>query len=137
VPRARFACHRQRQRPGRRDDQGHRQQPDDHRPCDQPEGADARCQQQRREQQRGCQRQPPRCGGQPDGEPRQRAAQARALADLAADKAGIRGNAVTPFLLGFIVEASGGRSLEVNLDLARNNIRVAGDIAIAWSRLSA
>ena len=56
---------------------------------------------------------------------------------LAADKAGIRGNAVTPFLLGFIVEASGGRSLEVNLDLARNNIRVAGDISIAWSRLSA
>ena len=56
---------------------------------------------------------------------------------LAADKAGIRGNAVTPFLLGFIVEASGGRSLEVNLDLARNNIRVAGDIATAWSRLSA
>jgi pseudouridine-5'-phosphate glycosidase len=55
----------------------------------------------------------------------------------AADKAGIRGNAVTPFLLGFIVEASGGRSLEVNLDLARNNIRVAGDIATAWSRLSA
>ena len=55
---------------------------------------------------------------------------------LAADKAGIRGNAVTPFLLGFIVEASGGRSLEVNLDLARNNIRVAADIAIAWSRLS-
>lgn len=56
---------------------------------------------------------------------------------LAADKAGIRGNAVTPFLLGFIVEASGGRSLEVNLDLARNNIRVAADIATAWSRLSA
>lgn len=56
---------------------------------------------------------------------------------LAAEQAGIRGKAVTPFLLGFIVEASGGRSLEVNLDLARNNIRVAGDIASAWSRLSA
>ena len=56
---------------------------------------------------------------------------------LAAEKAGVRGKAVTPFLLGFIVEASGGRSLEVNLDLARNNIRVAGDIAAAWSRLSA
>ncbi len=56
---------------------------------------------------------------------------------LAAEQAGIRGKAVTPFLLGFIVEASGGRSLEVNLDLARNNIRVAGDIATAWSRLSA
>ncbi|MDP4586296.1 MAG: pseudouridine-5'-phosphate glycosidase [Microbacteriaceae bacterium] len=55
----------------------------------------------------------------------------------AAEQAGVRGKAVTPFLLGFIVEASGGRSLEVNLDLARNNIRVAGDIAAAWSRLSA
>lgn len=54
---------------------------------------------------------------------------------LAAEKAGVRGKAVTPFLLGYIVEASGGRSLEVNLDLARNNIRVAGDIAAAWSRL--
>jgi len=62
----------------------------------------------------------------------------RVLAEafLAAERAGVRGKAVTPFLLGFIVEASGGRSLEVNLDLARNNIRVAGDIATAWSRLS-
>ena len=51
---------------------------------------------------------------------------------LAAEQAGVRGKAVTPFLLGFIVEASAGRSLEVNLDLARNNIRVAGDIATAW-----
>jgi len=56
---------------------------------------------------------------------------------LAAEQAGVRGKAVTPFLLGFIVEASGGRSLDVNLDLARNNIRVAGDIATAWCRLSA
>lgn len=53
----------------------------------------------------------------------------------AAEQAGVRGKAVTPFLLGYIVDASGGRSLEVNLDLARNNIRVAGDIATAWSRL--
>ena len=29
--------------------------------------------------------------------------------------------------------ASGGRSLEVNLDLARNNVRVAGEIATAWA----
>jgi pseudouridine-5'-phosphate glycosidase len=56
---------------------------------------------------------------------------------LAAEQAGVRGKAVTPFLLGYIVEASGGRSLEVNLDLARNNIRVAGDIATAWCQLSA
>ena len=51
----------------------------------------------------------------------------------AAEAAGVRGKAVTPFLLSFIVDASKGRSLEVNLDLARNNVRVAADIAIAWS----
>lgn len=51
----------------------------------------------------------------------------------AAEAAGIRGKAVTPFLLGFIVDASNGRSLEVNLDLARNNVRLAAQIAIAWS----
>jgi len=58
-----------------------------------------------------------------------------ATAFAAADKAGVHGKAVTPFLLGFIVDASGGRSLEVNLDLARNNVRVAADIAVAWSAL--
>ena len=52
-----------------------------------------------------------------------------------ATAAGVTGKAVTPFLLLKIVELSGGRSLEVNLDLARNNVRVAGDIAIAWSAL--
>jgi pseudouridine-5'-phosphate glycosidase len=40
-------------------------------------------------------------------------------------------------LLGFIVGESGGRSLEVNLDLARNNVRLAGQIATAWSALKA
>lgn len=54
----------------------------------------------------------------------------------AAEKAGVRGKAVTPFLLLYIVEASGGKSLEVNLDLARNNVSVAADIAIAYSKLS-
>ena len=47
----------------------------------------------------------------------------------AADAQGVRGKEVTTFLLQFIVEASGGRSLEVNLSLARNNVSVAGDIA--------
>jgi pseudouridine-5'-phosphate glycosidase len=51
----------------------------------------------------------------------------------AAEAAGVRGKAVTPFLLGYIVDASAGRSLEVNLDLARNNVRVAADIARAWA----
>ena len=54
-----------------------------------------------------------------------------------ADEAGVTGKAVTPFLLLKIVELSGGRSLEVNLDLARNNVRVAGQIATAWCALDA
>ena len=49
----------------------------------------------------------------------------------AAQAAGIRGKEVTPFLLQFIVEASGGKSLDVNLSLARNNVSVAGEIARA------
>jgi pseudouridine-5'-phosphate glycosidase len=60
---------------------------------------------------------------------------AEALA--AADAAGIHGKAVTPFLLSHIVGASAGRSLEVNLDLARNNVRLAAEIATAWSALTA
>jgi pseudouridine-5'-phosphate glycosidase len=52
----------------------------------------------------------------------------------AATAAGVHGKAVTPFLLSYIVGASNGRSLEVNLDLARNNVRVAGEIAKEWSK---
>ena len=55
---------------------------------------------------------------------------------VAAEEAGVRGKAVTPFLLSYIVQASEGRSLEVNLDLARNNVRVAGKIASEWSQLN-
>ncbi len=59
----------------------------------------------------------------------------RVLAEAfaAADAAGVRGKEVTPFLLAFIVDASGGRSLEVNLALARNNVRVAADVATAYA----
>lgn len=57
------------------------------------------------------------------------------IAFAAAKKAGVTGKAVTPFLLGFIVEESKGKSLEVNLDLARNNVSVAADIARAFSEL--
>jgi pseudouridine-5'-phosphate glycosidase len=53
-----------------------------------------------------------------------------------ADDAGVSGKAVTPFLLLKIVELSGGRSLEVNLDLARNNVRVAAQIATEWAALA-
>jgi pseudouridine-5'-phosphate glycosidase len=56
-----------------------------------------------------------------------------AQAFLAADAAKVRGKAVTPFLLSYIVGASEGVSLEVNLKLARNNVRVAGAIATAYA----
>lgn len=51
-----------------------------------------------------------------------------------AEARGIRGKAVTPFLLLRIVELSGGRSLEVNLDIARNNVRLAARIATAFAQ---
>lgn len=59
----------------------------------------------------------------------------RVLAEAfaAADAAQVRGKAVTPFLLSFIVGASAGVSLEVNLKLAQNNVRVAGAIATAYA----
>lgn len=59
-----------------------------------------------------------------------------AQAFAAADAAKVRGKAVTPFLLSFIVGASGGVSLEVNLALARNNVRTAGAIATAYAALA-
>lgn len=57
-----------------------------------------------------------------------------ALAD--ADRQGITGHDVTPFLLQSVFEKSQGRSLEVNKDLVTNNVRVACEIARAWSELA-
>ena len=54
-----------------------------------------------------------------------------ATAFKAAEDAGVRGKEVTPFLLQYIVEVSKGKSLEVNLELAMNNVRLAGEIAKA------
>jgi pseudouridine-5'-phosphate glycosidase len=51
----------------------------------------------------------------------------------AAEAAGIRGKAVTPFLLDHVRRATGGASVAVNLDVARGNIALAGQIAVAWS----
>ncbi len=50
-----------------------------------------------------------------------------------ADEQGLSGNEVTPFLLLSIVELTGGASLAVNLKIAENNIRVAGQIALSWA----
>ena len=60
------------------------------------------------------------------------AAELAPLIDAALAKAtaeGIAGKAVTPFLLGEIVAATKGRSLETNIALLLNNCRVAAEIA--------
>jgi pseudouridine-5'-phosphate glycosidase len=44
---------------------------------------------------------------------------------------GIKGKAVTPYLLARIAEKSGGRSLRANVALAQSNARVAAEIAVA------
>jgi len=55
----------------------------------------------------------------------------RVIADAlaAADAAGARGKAVTPFVLGHLHEASGGATLEVNVRLVLRNAELAGQIA--------
>lgn len=59
----------------------------------------------------------------------------RALADALrmADEQGLSGKEVTPFLLLTIVGLTEGESLAVNLKIAENNIRVAGEIALSWN----
>jgi pseudouridylate synthase len=51
----------------------------------------------------------------------------------AADAQGIRGKAVSPFLLDRILQVTGGASLEVNLRLARSNVRLASKISNIWA----
>jgi pseudouridine-5'-phosphate glycosidase len=59
---------------------------------------------------------------------------AKAQAD--ADAHGIRGKAVTPYLLQRIFELTEGRSLAANIALVRNNARLAAQIAQALSDLA-
>jgi pseudouridine-5'-phosphate glycosidase len=58
---------------------------------------------------------------------------AAALAELSAQ--GIVGQAVTPFLLSRIVDQTGGRSLTANVSLVKQNVGLAADIAVEYSRL--
>ena len=51
----------------------------------------------------------------------------------AAERDGISGKAVTPFLLSYMVEATEGRSLEVNLRIVRGNVSLAGAVSTAWA----
>ena len=50
---------------------------------------------------------------------------------------GVRGKAVSPFLLDRIQQVTGGASVAVNLQIARGNIALAGQIAQAWSKRTA
>lgn len=54
---------------------------------------------------------------------------ARAWAE--AEKQGVIGNDTTPFLLDFIQRDTGGRSLEVNIEVYRGNVALGGRIATA------
>jgi pseudouridine-5'-phosphate glycosidase len=54
-----------------------------------------------------------------------------ALAD--ADRLGVSGKDVTPYLLGRIVELTGGASLVANVALVKDNARLAAELAVALS----
>jgi pseudouridylate synthase len=58
----------------------------------------------------------------------------RALADMEAR--GIRGKATTPYLLGRIVEITGGASLKANIALVRANARLGAAVAADYTRLT-
>ncbi|MEV0146290.1 MULTISPECIES: pseudouridine-5'-phosphate glycosidase [unclassified Nonomuraea] len=60
----------------------------------------------------------------------------RVLAEAleAAARDGVTGQAITPFLLGYLVRGTGGASLEANLAAVRGNTALAARVALAWSR---
>ena len=52
-----------------------------------------------------------------------------------AGRGGVSGQAVTPFVLGFLHERSGGRTLEVNEALIVANAKLAAEVAVAYAGL--
>ncbi len=51
-----------------------------------------------------------------------------------AGRRGVTGKAVTPFLLSFLFESTGGRSLATNIALVKNNAALAARLAAALAR---
>lgn len=51
-----------------------------------------------------------------------------------AEAQGVRGAALTPFLLGQLNESTQGRTLKANIALLKNNARVAAEVALALAR---
>ncbi|MGY4975751.1 pseudouridine-5'-phosphate glycosidase [Streptomyces sp. 900105755] len=72
----------------------------------------------------------------PEAEQLDPALHARVLADAlhACEAEGITGQAVTPFLLDYLVRHTNGASLEANLAAVRGNVGLAARIASAWAR---
>ncbi|GAA1012736.1 pseudouridine-5'-phosphate glycosidase [Acrocarpospora pleiomorpha] len=60
----------------------------------------------------------------------------RVLAEAlrAADAEGVTGQAITPFLLEYLVRATAGASLEANLAAVRGNVALATQIALSWAQ---
>ena len=56
----------------------------------------------------------------------------RALAE--AEEQGVRGQAVTPFVLSYLHRESGGRTLEANKRLIADNAALAAEVAVAYAR---
>lgn len=56
-----------------------------------------------------------------------------AIAEAA--RQGVSGQRVTPFVLAFLHDRSGGRTRVVNRELAIANARLAGDVSVAFARL--
>ena len=59
----------------------------------------------------------------------------RALGQARAE--GVQGQAVTPFVLGFLHRESGGRTLDANRRLIADNAGLAAEVAVAYARLRA
>ncbi|NLC05697.1 MAG: pseudouridine-5'-phosphate glycosidase [Erysipelothrix sp.] len=57
-------------------------------------------------------------------------------ATLDAKNQNISGKDVTPFMLAAIVEKTGGKSLEANIELVYNNAKVGAQLAVAHSKLN-
>jgi pseudouridylate synthase len=58
----------------------------------------------------------------------------RALAEAEAE--GVRGQALTPFVLSYLHRESGGRTLEANKRLIADNAALAAEVAVAYARAS-
>jgi pseudouridine-5'-phosphate glycosidase len=50
------------------------------------------------------------------------------------ERSNVTGQAVTPFVLSFLHERSGGRTLTANRELVSGNAALAAEVAVAWSR---